>query len=336
MLKTSLDPTQPAPASKTVIPHRPLDVGQLRAFTAVAKHLNFRAAAEELYLTQSAVSRQIQTLEAELGAQLFMRHTRVVELTIAGTIFLHATRAALERIDAAVRQIRLSRGRLAVGVNTFASFASMWLIPRLHLFQQQHPGIDIRISTADHCVDDDAPDVDLILRYSPASEPPPNGVLMFDDCLTLVASPRLGGQPLLQPAHLASHTLINDEDFRPSAEWRSWARWFAAQNVAPVEPQRWLTFNYAYQHTQAAIAGQGVALARLPLVADMLASGVLTEVMPSRRLPSTPYRYWLGTTPHARARPEVQAFSNWVQQQAALTRKLINGAPELDGITEAD
>ena len=118
---------------------RPLSVGHLRAFEAVARHLNFRAAAEELSLTQSAVSRQIQSLEDEVGVPLFLRHTRAVELTSAGNQLLRAAVPALERLDSTVRQIRQSAGRKSVAISTWASFASMWLIPRLEAFQARVP-----------------------------------------------------------------------------------------------------------------------------------------------------------------------------------------------------
>ena len=110
---------------------RPIAVGHLRAFLAVARYLNFRAAAEELALTQSAVSRQIQSLEDEVGVALFLRHTRAVELTSAGAQLQRAVTPALERIDGAVRLIRQTSGRKSVAITTWASFASMWLIPRM-------------------------------------------------------------------------------------------------------------------------------------------------------------------------------------------------------------
>ena len=139
--------------SQTHLRTRPIGAGHLRTFEAVARHLNFRAAGEELALTQSAVSRQIQGLEEEVGVPLFLRHTRAVELTSAGAQLLLAVSQALPRVDAAVRQIRQSAGRRSVSLTTFASFASMWLIPRLEAFQRDHPDIDIRIDASDAALD---------------------------------------------------------------------------------------------------------------------------------------------------------------------------------------
>ena len=118
---------------------RPLSVGPIRAFEAVARLLSFRAAADELSLTQSAVSRQIQSLEEDLGTTLLLRGTRKVELTGDGATFLRALAPSLARIDSSVQQIRQSQGRRVVSVNTFASFASMWLIPQMEAFQRDHP-----------------------------------------------------------------------------------------------------------------------------------------------------------------------------------------------------
>ena len=128
---------------------RPLSLGCLRAFEAVARRQSFRAAAEELHLTQPAISRQIQSLEDELGTALFLRGTRHVELTGAGNTLLRSVAPWLQQLDGTVRQIRTAGRRQQVNVTTFASFASLWLLPRLPQFQREHPDIDIRISASD-------------------------------------------------------------------------------------------------------------------------------------------------------------------------------------------
>jgi LysR family transcriptional regulator, glycine cleavage system transcriptional activator len=163
---------------------RPISVGHLRALEAVARHLNFRAAAEDLALTQSAVSRQVQALEEEVGVPLFLRHTRAVELTSAGNQLLRAAVPSLERIDSAVRQIRQSAGRKSVAISTWASFASMWLIPRLEAFQTEYPDIDIRIDATDNPVDLDTSDVDLAIRYTRPGNVGSDAVRLFGEQLT--------------------------------------------------------------------------------------------------------------------------------------------------------
>ncbi len=332
---------------------RPIAAGHLRAFEAVARHLNFRAAAEELSLTQSAVSRQIQALEDEVGTALFLRHTRAVELTSAGSQLLRAAASALERIDASVRQIRQSAGRKGVAITTWASFASMWLIPRLEAFQRDHPDIDIRIDATDNAVDLATSDVDLALRYAVPQGIPAGAQRLFGEQLTPVASPwLLKTQPIHSIEDLSKCALIEAGDAHRTRhlEWLTWQRWLDTFGEAPASatgkrgsrgtpakltPQRWMYFNYANQIVQAALTGQGVALARLPLVAESLASGALVEPLPHTRLDS-PLVYWLMVAPRSAQRPEVKAFCDWLLLQAAATREAIGDMPDPDTIDQMD
>lgn len=309
---------------------RPLVVGPLRAFEAVARNLNFRAAAEDLHLTQSAVSRQIQSLEQDVGAPLFTRGTRHVELTAAGSTLLSVVGPSLARLDAAVRQIRQARGRRAVGVTTFASFASLWLIPRLVTFQQEQPDIDVRISASDTLLASDAADgaeIDVALRYCRADQAGDGAERLFGEHLAPAACPwliersRSNGTPLARPADLAHHALLEADDPRPSAEYLSWSHWLRVQGLAELQPARWLYFNYTHQQVQAALAGQGVALARRALAADAFERGELVELfadLPGGRV-TTPYAYWMVVPGSRTPRDEVQRFAAWVRAQAALT-----------------
>lgn len=328
---------------------RPIGMGHLRAFEAVARHLNFRAAAEELSLTQSAVSRQIQSLEDEVGAALFLRHTRAVELTSAGTLLLRAAGTALERIDASVRQIRQSAGRKSVAITTWASFASMWLIPRLEAFQREHPDIDIRIDATDSALDLATADVDLALRYAVPQAVAPGAVRLFGEQLTPVASPwLLKEHRIARLEDLSKVTLIEAGDAHRTRhlEWLTWQRWLDHFAPAPsggvrvkakarLSPKRWLYFNYASQIVQAALTGQGVALARLPLVAESLASGDLIEPLPQMRLDS-PLVYWLVVAPRSVVRPEVKAFCDWLLREAERTRLAIGDVPDPDTVDQID
>ena len=324
--------------SQTHLRSRPISAGNLRAFEAVARHLNFRAASEEMALTQSAVSRQIQSLEEEVGVSLFLRHTRAVELTSAGAQLLLAVTNALPRIDGAVRQIRQAAGRKSVSLTTFASFASMWLIPRLEQFQRDNPDIDIRIDASDAPLDLDVADVDLALRYGPVANMPANAVRLFGEQLTPVASPWLlkSSAPLKQPADLAQFALIEAGDaHRSHLEWLTWRRWFDEQQQSKLVPRRWLYFNYAYQMVQAALTGQGVVLARLPMVAESLANGDLIEPLPKLRMES-PHAYWLIVGPRSAQRAEIKAFCDWLMSQAKATRKTIGEVPDPDTVDYLD
>jgi DNA-binding transcriptional LysR family regulator len=310
----------------TTLRTRTIAVGHLRAFMAVARHLNFRAAADDMALTQSAVSRQIQALESEIGVALFLRHTRAVELTSAGTQLLRATSPSMERIDSAVRLIRQNAGRKIVSISTWASFASMWLIPRLESFQSEYPDIDIRIDATDVSVDLETSDVDLVLRYALPTTVPAHAERLFGEQLAPVASPWLiNSRPSLREAKdLTQFALIEAGDAYRSQhmEWLTWQRWLDAQGLKDFEPKRWLYFNYAHQIAQAALTGQGVALSRMPLIADCLANGSLVEVLPGTRLES-PLAYWLIVGPRSGQRPEVTAFCAWIRQQALTTRDAI-------------
>ena len=307
--------------------HRPLSLGNLRAFEAVARRLNFSEVAGELHVTQSAISRQIKTLEDELGAPLFVRGTRQVQITPDGQTLLRAVQPWLTQLDASVRQVRTQRGRQRVSVTTFASFASLWLLPRMEAFQKQHPDIDIRVSAQDRVEDLDDPELDMALRYCNPAQAPAGSLRLFGETLTPVVSRQLmeqiqrGQAPALaRPADLAQHTLAEEDDNKSSTEYLTWRHWLAQRGEPPLQPRRWLYLNFTYQQVQAALAGQGVALARVALVFEALQRGELVEPFgPSGRIAS-PYAYWLVVAPASRARPEVKQFCAWVEQQAALTR----------------
>ena len=234
---------------------------------------------------------------------------------------------------AAVRLVRQTAGRRSVAITTWASFASMWLIPRLEEFQRDHPGIDIRIDASDAQLDLDTSDVDLALRYSVPGPATQGGMRLFGEQLAVVASPwLLKGKPELRtPADVAQFTLIEASDAHRSAhlEWLSWRRWLDIQGVDKLQPERWLYFNYAHQIAQAALSGQGLALSRMPLIADALAAGDLLEVLPQHRI-DTPLAYWLMVGPRSAQRPEVKAFCTWLAAQAEITRAAIGDGPDPD------
>ncbi len=324
--------------SQTHLRSRPISAGHLRAFEAVARHLNFRAASEEMALTQSAVSRQIQSLEEEVGVSLFLRHTRAVELTSAGAQLLLAVTNALPRIDNAIRQIRQTAGRRSVALTTFASFASMWLIPRLEQFQRDNPDIDIRIDASDQTLDLETADVDMALRYGPMASMPPKAIRLFGEQLTPVVSPWLlkSGGALKKPADLVNYALIEAGDAHQThLEWLTWRRWFDEHGQAKLQPKRWLYFNYAYQMVQAALTGQGVVLARLPMVAEALSNGDLVEPLPNLRMDS-PMAYWLIVGPRSDHRPEIKAFCEWLMAQSKATRVAIGEVPDPDTVDYID
>ena len=312
---------------------RPLSLTNLRAFEAVARRLSFSGAADDLFVTQSAISRQIKGLEDELGAALFTRGTRRVELTQSGQTLLLAVQPSLLKVDAGVRQIREQRGRKRVSVTTFASFGSLWLLPRIEAFQREHPDIDIRVSAGDAIADLDDPELDLALRYCSTRQAPAGALRLFGEVLTPVVSRSLAEQirrkqapPLALPADLAQHTLAEEDDTKTSTEYLSWRRWLSLHGQPGLQPRRWLYLNFTYQQVQAALAGHGVALARVALVYEALLRGELVEPFGARGRIDSPYQYWLVVAPASRARPEVGQFCDWVLEHARLTRGAIGEA----------
>ena len=309
---------------------RPLSLSNLRAFEAVARRLSFSEAADELFVTQSAISRQIKGLEEEIGAALFLRGTRHVEMTQSGQTLLRSVESGLQKIDASVRQIRQVRSRKRVSVTTFASFGSLWLLPRIEAFQRLHPDIDLRVSAGDLIADLDDPELDLALRYCSAKQAPAGAIRLFGEVLTPVVSRSLAEQirrgdapPLSTPADLAQHTLAEEDDTKSSTEYLSWRRWLTLNGQPALQPKRWLYLNFTYQQVQAALAGHGVALARVALVFEALQRGELVEPFGASGRIDSPYMYWLVSAPASRARPEVKQFCDWVLDHAALTREAI-------------
>ena len=314
---------------------RPLSLTNLRAFEAVARSLNFGAAAEELHVTQSAVSRQIKGLEDELGAQLFTRGTRHVQITPDGQTLLRAVEPLLAKLDASVQNIRRARGRRRVSVTTFASFGSLWLLPRIETFQRSHPDIDIRVTAHDAIADlDQETDLDLALRYTRPALAPAGGVHLFDETLTPVVSRSLwerikagDAAPLATLPDLARHTLLEEDDDRASSEFLSWRHWLACHDLPTLEPTRWLSLTYTYQQVQAALAGHGIALARLPLVFEALQRGELVEPFGEAGRIKSPFSYWMLVAPGSRARAEVMQFTAWVEAEAKATREAVGAKP---------
>ncbi|WP_442775310.1 LysR family transcriptional regulator [Sphaerotilus montanus] len=332
------------------LPNRPLALDCLRTFEAAARRLSFSAAAEELHLTQPAISRQIKGLEEALGAQLFHRGTRRIELTLAGQTLQRTVQPALARLDSCVRQIRLSHSRAMVSVTTFPSFASLWLMPRLPDFERAHPDADLRIAASDRLVETEDVELDVALRHCSADKVPAGAVRLFGEVLTPVVSAGLaeaidrGHAPrLAQPADLTEHTLLEMDDGHSPSTLLSWPRWLAGCGLAHLTPRRWISVNYTHQQVQAALAGQGVALARLAMVHDALARGDLVEPFGAGGRRWAEPCYWLvplvppgGRTGAAAQRPEVRAFSDWVLAQAALTRAAIGDVADPETDAHAD
>ena len=294
----------------------PLDA--LVAFESAARHLSFTRAANEIALTQSAVSRQIQTLEERLGVALFRRMHRAIALTDEGRTLQLAVVDALVRLDRATRDIRQAERIKAVIVTTTAGFAGLWLIPRLSAFVAAHPGVDVRITTSYELVNLERDAVDVAIRYRPIDvELPAGSMTLFGETVFPVCSPKLRASkvaPLREPADLARHILLNMEGDN-SEQLLDWNLWLHALGVADLKPAGMLRFSSYDQIIQAAIAGQGVALGRMPLLERQLAERQL--VAPFRKSLVSPRGYCVIVSTRSADRPEVRAFVDWLVLTAA-------------------
>jgi LysR family glycine cleavage system transcriptional activator len=304
-------------------PHRPLSLAGLRGFAAAATQLSFTRAAADLHLTQSALSRQIQGLEQELGQPLFVRGTRALALTPAGEALWRALGPALRRLDDCVTQLRAGSARRRIIISTFASAASLWLVPRLKDFGSAHPDVDVHCLASDRMVNLEAEGVDLALRCAPPDGARAGALPLFPEVMTPVCSPALlasADPPLARVADLARHTLLKmDEMLDREFPWLSWPAWFAQRGEAQPPGRNALRFSSHDQVIQAALAGQGVALARTPLIADLLDDGRLAMPFgPGTRAPNS---YLLVVSASAAERPEVRDFVAWIQAEAAITRR---------------
>jgi LysR family glycine cleavage system transcriptional activator len=267
-----------------------------------------------LSVTQAAVSHQIKALEARLGIALFRRLNRALLLTDAGQAYVPAVREAFENIARATEQI-MRRDRLgALTVSVLPSFAAKWLVPRLGRFNEAHPEIDLRISTDHHMVDFARQDVDMSVRYGNGDYPGLDCVKIMSEDVFPVCSPALlkGPRPLLEAADLKHHTLLHD-DFR--VDWRIW---LLAAGVKGVDPERGPAFTDSSMVVQAAVEGQGVALARSVLAAADLAAGRLVRPF-DVSLPAR-WAYYAVCPMATRDNPKIKAFRDWLLAEAEKTK----------------
>jgi LysR family glycine cleavage system transcriptional activator len=255
----------------------PLSLDLLRGFRVAARCLSFTRAAQELFVTQSAISREIKTLEKQLGKPLFRRVHRALQLTRAGEDLYRAADEAFALLDAAVDQVAESGETLAVTTTT--ALASLWLVPRLSRFYHLHPGIDVRIVASNDKPDLDREHMDIAIRAVPRGADTPNGERLFDCDIFPVCSPALvrdGAHPLRNPADLAHHVRLDYETTRDGRPWSEWDVWFDAMKIPAIEPASTLRFFSHYdQLIPAAIGGNGVAMGARPHLTHYLRDGVL-------------------------------------------------------------
>ena len=291
----------------------------LVGFESAARHLSFTRAGEELYLTQSAVSRQIKELEDQLGVPLFERRHRALSLTAAGQQFYAAAAQVLTTMRAATERLRTQAGRSRpLSVTTTHSFAALWLIPRLAGFTRAHPGIDVRITAETRVQNLERDGLDVALRHGPASLAGPEAVRLFGERVFPVCSSRLlkdKSRPLRLPADLKHHVLLQYDDPDGRHPWLHWKTWLEVEGIADLKPAGTLSFSGYEQIIPAAIAGHGVALGRSPLVKNLLSAGDLVAPFKSKADPAR--AYFVIVSKNAAGRKAVVEFVSWLKAEAA-------------------
>jgi DNA-binding transcriptional LysR family regulator len=296
----------------------PASLDLLRGFEAAARLLSFTAAASELFLTQSAVSRQVQQLEEQLGVKLFERRTRALLLTDAGDRYFRDVSKALNQLREATAAVR-ARTTPVVRVTTTLTFASLWLVPRLASFQKEHGEISVHV-VADNTVRDlERNSLDVALRYCPEEMAGPGAERLFGERVAPVAAPSLlKAQRIRSVDEMLRLPLIELEDPNGTALWLSWKVWCEAMGVVRPRSNRGLTFSHYDQVVQAAVAGQGVALGRFPLLDPFVSERRLALPLKGRQYATLARRaYWLVAAPGAAQRPEVQTFIAWLRKMVA-------------------
>jgi LysR family glycine cleavage system transcriptional activator len=300
-----------APGSRSRLP----SLDALRVFEVAARHASFTRAAEELHVTQAAISHRIHALEAELGATLFHRLTRRLELTAEGERLAQGVRAGLERIVRAVSDLDRRSDAGPLTVSMLPSFASRYLIPRLPRFHRAYPEIEVRVLADGDSVDliADA-GTDLAIRFGRGHYPGLAATLLMPDHVVPVCSPRLLEQygPVDTVDELLDMPLLLDSAAERDDSGTGWKSWLAHIGAA-VDDRRieiGTRFSQAHLAIEAAVLGQGVALARTSLAGDDIASGRL--VRPLRQSAPTAFKYFLVCRPEAAQWRKVACFSAWL------------------------
>lgn len=282
----------------------------LRAFEAAARHLSFTRAADELHVTQAAVSHQVKTLEDWLGIKLFKRLNRAMRLTEEGQSYLPAVRRSFDVLNEATQRLLNTDTLGTLTVSCLPSFAASWLVPRLGRFTAAHPDIELRVAPSPELSDFARDDLDVGIRYGSGKYPGLRADWLMTEDLFPVCSPGLlnGPKPLQKPTDLKYHTLLQDDRI---ADWRTW---LLAAGVDDADPSHGHLYTDSSMLLQAAAAGQGVALARGALAADDLAAGRLVKPF-EFSLPSE-YAYYIVCLETEAERPKIAAFREWIMQAA--------------------
>jgi LysR family glycine cleavage system transcriptional activator len=293
------------------MPRRLPALNALRSFEAAARHESFTRAAEELCVTQGAVSHQVKALEQEIGIKLFNRERQRLVITESGREYLAVVRDALDRIAFGTERLMQRQNSGGLTISTSPDFAAKWLVHRLGRFAEAHPDIDLRVSGTMHHVDFAGEEVDLAVRHGDGNWAGLHVERLCGDELFPVCSPKLvsGRQRLSRPADVLKFTLLHLEGRN------DWSNWLESAGVADVAQPHGLVLNRSSMLIDAAAGGQGIALARTTLAAWDLVTGRL--VRPFAHALRLSKNYWIVCPKATAMLPKVKKARDWLIAEAA-------------------
>ncbi|MDO9313526.1 MAG: LysR substrate-binding domain-containing protein [Burkholderiaceae bacterium] len=289
----------------------------IRGYVAVGRRMSITLAAQDLCLTQSAVSRQIHALESQLGIKLLVRGHRSIAFTAEGERLFRSADGAVQQLQDVLGDIRTKGAARPVMLSASIGVTGLWLLPRLSRFQALHPGVDLRVSANNQVADLRHDGIDLAIRYTTPASAPESATLLFGESLMPVAHPGLGLKSLSSAKVLSKVSLLEFDD--PRHPWLQWGDWLAAKGWADARPRGVLHFNQYDQVIQAALAGQGVALGRLSLIQPLLDEHRLVPLAPREKQPETTHAYWL-IRAEQEPRAAVRQVAAWIEAEAASSR----------------
>ncbi len=290
-------------------------VDLIKGFVAVGRRMSVSQAADDLCVTQSAISKQVRALEESLGARLLQRGHRKVSFTAEGARLFRVADSCMQQLQDVVATFGQC-ARQPVTVTASMGVASLWLLPRLGDLQNMHPEIDLRVAANNSVLDLISENIDLAIRYTSEAHAPRGAVRLFDEVIAPVASPALGLRTVASLEDLRQHVLLEFEDRRP---WLQWDDWLSPRGWNASQAKGIVRFNHYDQAIYAAAAGRGIALGRLELIEPMLADGRLVQLTAERGALRSGYSYWL-VPADAQPRSDVVRVSEWLLQCAGATQ----------------
>jgi LysR family glycine cleavage system transcriptional activator len=303
-----------------------LPFAALRTFESVARLRGFSRAAEELGVTQSAVSQHVKSLEEWLGCQLLLRGAGQARATEDGARLAHAVAEGFGAVATICQDLRVARGSApAIGLSCLPGFAVNWLFPRLINFDQRFPEYPVSIMTSASLAGFADDEVDLAIRYGLGNYAGMHVEKLMSERLFPVCAPSLLARlPLREPADLAQHTLLYDDIADSGGTPPTWAFWAQELGITLPRPARTRRFGQSNMVVQAALSGFGVALGREPLVVDALAEGRLVRPFPE--MVASHFAYWIVCPLESAASPRINAIRSWLHEEVARQPQVLAGS----------